>query len=67
MAFNRILDFSNGLDFYLGFFFLKHRNFGQEPPVYVYLGTKIYLSQRAQPVSVNANCFVMPPHRPVRG
>jgi hypothetical protein len=22
MAFNRILDFSNGLDFYLGFFFL---------------------------------------------
>ncbi len=23
MAFNRILDFSNGLDFYLGFFFPK--------------------------------------------
>jgi hypothetical protein len=38
MAFNRILDFSNGLDFYLGFFFFidifEHQNL---------------LSQRAQP------------------
>jgi hypothetical protein len=26
MAFNRILDFSNGLDFYLGFFFICARD-----------------------------------------
>jgi len=34
MAFNRILDFSNGLDFYLGFFFSQ--NFINKFPSFVY-------------------------------
>jgi hypothetical protein len=36
MAFNRILDFSNGLDFYLGFFFSPTYH----GSVYVYLDIK---------------------------
>ena len=44
-AFNRILDFSNGLDFYLGFFFSSRAVRPLEislRSVYVYLNTKIY-------------------------
>ena len=38
MAFNRILDFSNGLDFYLGFFFYTMCSTDADlRSVYVYL------------------------------